>query len=453
MAIIAPGIGSGLDVNGIVERLMVLERRPLDLLGQQKDLASAQLSAYGRLRSAMATFQTAMQGLASLDKFRVFAPTSSNESVFTATADEGAAAGNFNVVVTSLASAHKLSSGPFAATTDTVGTGTLNVSVGASSFSLTIDGTNNTLAGIRDAINNSSSNTGVQASILTTTDGSRLVLTSAETGASKALSVTVTGDGDGNDTDNAGLSRLVWTSAGTRNLTQSQAAADAVFSVDGFAATSASNSVTGVIEGVTIDLKAAGSGTLTLSRDDAAIEANVQSFVDAYNALRQTIADLRGGELEAETTLLSIERGIQSVMNTSASITGSAFTSLFEIGISTNDEGDLELDAAAFAEALTTDFPGVSQLLGNEGQGFAFRLEAIADAYLDADGLIDAREDGLNENIEDIGERELDLERRLELVEARLRAQFSALDTLVAQLSATGNFLTQQLSLLSASKK
>ena len=439
-AISSPGIGSGLDINAIVGQLVALERRPLNLLEQRESFLRAELSAYGQLKSNVSTFRSAMAELASLDQFKVFSPVSSNEAAFTATADGNAAAGNVQVDVSSIAERQKLASSAYADAATVVGTGTLTISVGADSFDVIIDATNNTLAGIRDAINNAAGNTGISVSTLNTDDGSRLVFTADETGTANALTIAVAGD--------AGLSQLAYDAGGTQNLTEIQAASDAVLTVDGFTVTSSSNNITGVIQGVTLELNAIGAGELVLDRDNDAILENVQKFVDAYNELQNSIGEFRAGALEADSALLSIERSLQRTINTPGAIPGSVFTYLSEIGIRTGEDGDLALNDSDFLEAMNTDFPGVAQLFGASGEGVAFRLDALADRFLASDGLIDAREDGINDRIDDIEDRKDALERRLILTEARLRAQFTALDGLLSQLQSTSSFLTQQLAQL-----
>ena len=310
---------------------------------------------------------------------------------------------------------------------------------------MVIDGTNNTLAGIRSAINEASDNTGVTATIITADAGSYLVLTSDESGTANAISVTVAGDGDGNDADNAGLSQLVYVSGGTENLTELQAAADSVVAIDGFTITSSSNTVTSAVEGLSLKIEAIGSGTLNLRRDDTAIEASVQEFVDAYNELNNTIDAQRDGQLEAEGTLLTIENLIQNTFNTAANISGGAFSYLSEIGIRTNEEGDLTLDTSDLQTALNADFNGVAQVFANSTEGYVARLDSLVTSILQTDGVLDAREDGINTELETLADQKLVLERRLESIEARLLAQFTALDTLLSSLNNTSAFLSTQL--------
>lgn len=446
-ALTASGIGSGLDVNSIVSQLMSLERRPLDLLDKQSANLSSQISAYGQLKSALSTFQTAMQGLSSADKFQVYTATSSDQTIFSATADKTAVAGNHSIDVLALAQAHKLTSGSagsptYATDTTSIGqTGTLEITQDISgtprTFQVTIDSTNNTLAGIRDAINNSTNNTGVVASVVNTGTESKLVLSAKDTGLKNAITI------------GANTSSNISTALGFETLA-GNAAADASVKIDGITISSSSNSVSGALQGVTLSLNKVGSSqTLDVARDNTTVQASVQKFVDAYNDIRKVMKTLGAadGTLSGETVLNGIERKIQSVFNTSAS--GLAYTSLSEVGINTDPKtGDLTLDSTKLNTAMTANYSGVADLFSNSTQGFAVRYESMASSMIASDGIISTRTDGINSQISSLDKRRSDMEYRLTQTEAKLRAQYTALDGLVAQLQSTGNFLTQQLAKL-----
>ncbi len=451
-AIQAPGVGSGLDINSLVDQLVTLERQPLQAVQRQKSDIQAQLSSYGRFKSVVAEFRDAMQGLSSADSFQIFRASSSNESAFTASAGVDAAPGSYAIEVSSLASRHKLASEAFSDADSVVGEGTLTLANGADSFDVAIDAGNHTLAGIRDAINQAADNTGVTATVLRDDAGSRLVLTSRDSGTSNAIRVSVSGDGDGGDSDANGLSRLAF-DATSRNLNEIRAASDAVVNIDGFTVTSASNTVSGALQGVSLQLDAPGSGTLTVATDRDAIEDSAQSFVDAFNKLRDTIKNLRNGDLEADSTLLSIDNSVLRQINTRAGIPGSNFNYLTELGIEIDRYGQMSLDRGRFETALARDFDGVSRFFSDADNGIAARLENLGDQVLASGGLIDARESGLNTRIRSLDQQADRIDRRLVGTEARLRAQFTAMDSIVANLNATGDYLSQQLSGLSSLNK
>lgn len=449
----APGIGSGLDVNDIVTKLMEIERQPIDNLTSKKSFVNAQISAYGSLKSKVADFQTAMANLNSPQKFQVFKATSGSESVFSTSVSSNAVAGNYNVEVLSLAQRDKIATQSYTDSNTVVGEGTLNISIGSESFDLTIDSSNNTLAGIRDAINNAADNTGVSATIVTGDDGARLVLSSEETGVDNALRINVT-DSDGNNTDEAGLSALAYNPEGGVEFRAAiSSAQNAQIRIDGFDVSSNSNTFTGAIDGITINAASIGSSTLSVTRDDEQILESVEAFATAFNALRSEINKQRDGQLEADSTLLTLERQIFDVLNAGSSIDGSSFSYLIEAGVSIDKNGVMQVDSDRITEIMNTDFESFTNLFASENGGFAAKLSTLANGWLENNGLIDSREDGLKTQVEGIDDQILRMEDRMLSVEARIRAQFTALDTLVSSLNNTSNFLTQQLASLNNSNK
>jgi len=414
-AISSPGIGSGLDINGLIGALMAAERLPLGVMNTRKEELGTDLSAYGRLKGAISDFQSAMTGLGSTDKFSINAASSSNDGVFTVGASSTAAPGSYSIDFSDN------------------GTNHLRIDLGGNSFDVVIDASNDSLDGIKNAINSAADNTGVTATVITVDSGSRLLLSSDKTGAANSVT----------------LSDVSGSVAATLGTTTVTAAQDAIFTLDGNQVTSASNTVTGAIEGVTIELNALGAigstETLSVSRDTSAVKENVQTFVDAYNDLRGMIGYLSKGDLQGDNTLLSIQSQMRNILNTAPTGLGTSLQFLSEVGIKTSRTGDLELDSTLLNEKLAEDFNGVAELFANDNQGYAFRLEALADEQLAIDGIIDTREDGINARIGRIDTQIENFEYRLTLTEARYRAQFTALDGLLSSMQSTSSFLSQQL--------
>jgi len=443
MAITAAGAGSGLDIENIVRQLMTLERRPLDLLEQKEKDTQAQVSAYGTLKSAISTFQDAMAKLGTADKFRVFSPSNSNEEVLGATADSKAAAGIYNVEVRRLAQNHKLGSAQ-AAATDTFGGGAgdaITLTVGGASATIDLSSAM-TLGELRDAINSAPDNPGVTATILNLGDGQQhLILTSEESGYDQRIELSYGGALDANTLGLTTINR----DAADQPMTD-LLELDAQLSIDGYALTVPGNTVSGVLDGLTLDLKDVGSSTLKIERDLETVEASAQEFVDAYNALLKTIRDLQGDELSGDSSLRNIARDLRGVLNSGAGGLTGIFTSLSQVGIKSDPKtGEFVFNSADFREALELDFSAVSELFANDDQGFAFRFERLADRLLEQDGFIDLRVDSLNDRIRRFQTDQERMEWRLEVKEKALRAQYSALDTLVGNLQATSNFLFAQL--------
>lgn len=565
MAITVGGLGSGLDVNSIVEQLVEAERAPkatrLDIREAQ---LSAQLSSFGNLKSALAEFQTAVSGLASSNTFSSTKVSNSNGDLFTATASSIADAGDYTVEVHQLAQAHAVAtpSGVFSETSDVVGTGTLTIELGTTDYdpdsdtyngftpdadlsavTIEITESNNTLVGLRDAIN--ASGAGVQASIVNDGDGYRLLLRSEETGADRSFRITVADDdydaatNPSGNTDSSGLSLLAFNESAT-NLEQTRVAQDAQILVDGLAISSSSNTVTGAIDGVTLNLKSAdptASSNLTVTQDRDRPQKAINGFVAAFNNLVTTLDSLtdynpeteEAGALIGDSTVRNIESQLRREISSRFGWAGSAYRYLSDVGISTTRDGTLEIDQDRLSEALESDLDGVTALFTAKGRasdsliqvagsssrtqagrydiyisqlgsadgttdvagtiggveamgsgnllygtgaasglvleinggstgergtveftrGFADRLNTLLSDMLDSDeGLIASRLSGLEDRIADISEQRQDLNEYIADYEARTRAQFQYLDSLMAELTHTSNYLSQQLETL-----
>ncbi len=235
-------------------------------------------------------------------------------------------------------------------------------------------------------------------------------------------------------------------------MTQIQAADDASFIIDGtYTITRSSNTVTDAIQGVTLNLLevSTSAAQLDVVQDTGSVTTAVNGFVNAYNTLQNTLAGLSSGELSGDSTLRMLQGRIRSILNSTPTGLSGTYSSLSEIGVEFQKDGTLTLDSADLSSALKDDRTAVIDLFANDDQGYAFRLNALMDDTLDSDGLISARESGINASISTIKDGIERMETRLEIVESRLRAQFSALDLLVSNMQTTGNFLTQQLDRLS----
>ncbi len=436
----APGVGSGLDVGSIVDQLMSIERRPLNRLESSKQDLQVQLSAYGTLKSSLASFQTALSDLKTLNAFEVYTADSADETAFTATADSTAATGFTDIQVVSLAEAHKMGSLAIADTdTITLGGAGDQATFTVNGNAFTVSGGGMTLSQLRDAINDAPDNTGVSATIISENSGSnRLVLTARETGNANAIGLSFTGS-LGNDLGLADINDPL--------QLDSQLLVDGLYTI-----TRSSNTISDAISGITLNLKGETTAAvqLSVSRDTASVTESVQAFVDAYNELQTTIDSLsgKGNDLEADNTLRNIENQIKAVFNTPPGTINSSFTYLSEVGVSFQRDGKLSLDSDALQKAIDSDFSGMAELFASDDQGYLFRVDALVSTFVQTDGLIGIRQDGLNTRIDTVDQRILDMEYRLEIREQRLLNQFTALDALMGQLQGTSAFLTQQLASL-----
>jgi len=437
----SPGIGSGLDVQGIVSQLIQVEQRPILRNSERTVELQAALSGYGKLSSAMAEFQSAMQKLSSSDEFRIFSATSSDEDVVKASASSDAARGVFDVDVQRLAENHRMVAGTAFADTDATEVGTtgdtMTIAVGGGVLEIDLEGL--TLGAVRDAINDASNNPGVTATIVTDDTGNYLTLTGGETGSDNFVTVTF-GGADPFSFENLNVDR-------DGDAAFTAADLDAVVVLENrFTVTSNRNSIADAVTGLTLDLESVGTSTVRIDRDTAAVGDNVRSFVSAYNGVVSTIDELKGGVLEGDTsTLAFIESQLRSVLLEGVGVEGAVYSQLFEIGISTTREGTLEVENDSLNRALEGNFEDVATLFSAPERGYALRFDSLADDFLSASGIFSSREDSLGNQIDILKDRKIELERRLALKEARLFAQFSQLDGLLASLNATSDYLTQQL--------
>ena len=446
----ASGIGSGLDVASIVSQLMQVERQPITAINTKETTIKSKISAYGQLSSALATLKTAATALNTPSKINVFKASFTDSTFGTSSATSSAAAGTYQVDVTNLASAHTIAMTTAAASSSTVvGDGSLQITSGSNSFSLTIDNTNDTLAGIRDAINNSTNNTSVNASIVTDSNGARLVLAAKNSGAANAISVAVTPSGG------TGLNALSYT-AGNYAMTQGNAAQDASVKINGIAISSASNTVSSAITGVTLTLtKANSSSVLTVSRDTTALTQAASDFAKAYSSLVSTAKSLtaydpvakKGSTLTGDGTTSLLMSNLRSALSTVPSSVTGVYSTLAQVGISIQADGSMSVDSTKLQSAIDNHFTNLQSVLGGYGKS----ISDLATALTDSNGVVQSRVSGLNSSYKSYENQKARLESRMTVIEANYKRQYSALDTLVAKMNSTSSYLTQQITKLNAS--
>jgi flagellar hook-associated protein 2 len=449
----SPGIGSGLDVNGLVTQLVAAAKTaPQNAIDKRRDTNGAELSAIGSLKSALSAFQDSLSSLADGSAFTQFLATASSTEHFSAIADATAAAGTYSVDVQQLATAEKASSGAFAANT-TLSTGQLTITVGTQSMTVAVGSGTSSLAQLAGAINRNANNPGVTAAVVHAADGDHIVLTSTRTGAANAFSVTGTGDVAGLSYDPA---------TGTGGLTSVTHAQDAKLSIDGFDVTSASNAVQGAIQGVTINLTAVSGttpDTLTVAADNDSIQKAVQTFVDNYNKLVGTTKTLtsydsgsgKAGALLGDSTMLGITSRLSRALGTQFGSSGDAVRSLADIGIKFEVDGSLSLDDDKLSAALAGSPEQVKNLFGNT-TGLGQSLTPMLEGYLQTGGILDGRTDSLNQSNQSLDDAQSQLDARMDALTQMYTAQFTKLDQLLTSLNSTSSFLTQQLANVSSSQ-
>ncbi len=445
--------GSVINVSQLVSELVSATQAPQQaLISQQTQAVTTQISALGTLKSALSTFQSSLGSLDTASAFGTLQATSSSPSVFTAAATSGATLGSYAITVSQLAQAQQLRSNVFAAGgSSTVGTGTLSLSLGGTSFSVAIDSSNDTLAQIAAAINTAAGNPGITANVLTGSDGAYLVLSSSLTGAANTISVTETDGGNG-------LAALTYGSGNPGNYTQQTAAQDAQFSIAGVSATSPSNTVTNAISGVTLNLlttNVGSSATLTVSDDTATIENNVAGFVSAYNTLVGTLNQLgsydattnTAGPMMGNAVLTGIQNQIRGALYSIVDTGSTTYNTLASVGITTNSDGTLSLNQTTLSSALATNFSAVSQLFSGQS-GVATSLNSLITSALGADGSVTADSQTLVEQENALTQQTDQLNTQMAALSASLTQQYSALNALLSSLQTTSAYLSQAFATL-----
>ncbi|MEA3115537.1 MAG: flagellar hook-associated protein 2 [Caballeronia sp.] len=463
---------ASLDVSALVTSLVnaKVAGQTGSLIAQQRN-DNTKLSAIGALQAGLSALQAGIAPLSNGTALGQFTATTDGTGL-TASGSSGAATGSYSVAVTQIASAQTLSSAAFGATT-ALGTGTMNVSVGDKSMSVDITSANNTVSGIASAINSSSSNPGVTATVVTGTDGAHLILRSSATGASNTIDVSV-----GTVTDDAGLSSLGVTStagasaadpstitsasasaSATSPWTQTESAKDAMFTIDGTAGTSSSNTVTTAIQGVTLNLTAAAIGvpagtpqTLTVAQDTTSASTAINNFVNLYNTLVTTYGQVagfdsskakgaQGGPLLGNSMFNTVKGTLASIVSGGVK-NGSSNISLGAIGIALNKDGTLTADSTKMANELTSNPQGVAALF-NSTTGVAAKMTKSLNGFLGEGGLIANNQDPLNADLKGISTQQDTLASYSAQLTHQYQAQFTALNTVMATMNKNSQYLTQ----------
>ncbi|MCD0418436.1 flagellar filament capping protein FliD [Rubrivivax sp. JA1024] len=469
------GLGSGINVEAVVTQLMSVEKRPLNLLQQANSTLNTRLSAVGKLTSYTSEMRDAANALSSVLLWKQTAATSSDSAAVGVSSAGGAVAGSYAIGVQQLASTQTVASQRFAASDTVVGTGTLKIELGSwtgeptptgfsakSEVTVTIGEEDNTLEKIRDKIN--AAGAGVTATIVTDSQGARLALRSASTGAESAFRVTATETADDGSTT-TGLSTLGFSAVGASAMTRTQTAADAVATINGIQVTSASNKLENVAEGLTLTLNKTTTSAVEVkvNADDEAVTKAVDTFVKAFNQLASYIAEQtkydadtkKGGTLQGDRTTVSLQSQLRNVINEGSSAS-SVYGRLSDVGISMGANGQLSVDSTKLKNALTSQREELRKVFAEDadttaGSGFMDRFRDLGNAVLGSEGLLTTRTSGIQSQIQQNEKSQDAFEVRLALAEARLRRQYQALDTSMTTLSGLSSYVTQQLAALNKS--
>ncbi|WP_444994893.1 flagellar filament capping protein FliD [Aliikangiella sp. IMCC44359] len=439
------GLGSGLDVKSIVDALVTAEKTPkTNSLDRLETDVTLTLSGLGALNSSLDDLKSAALSLSLSSNFSQRSVSVSDQSFYTATASTTASPGSYNIEVESLAAGSKHETQIFTSgSSTTFGDGTLTFTVGVNTFDVAVSATD-TLDTIRDNINAVAGNDGlVSVNLLNNVSngvdtGSVLTFNSSTTGAGNDLVITYSGD--------ASLADLAPGVA-------TQSASDASIKVDGLTATSATNKFTDIIQDVTIDVsKTHATGitdSLDITLDTAGTKSLISGFVDAFNAFVDVSKQLgsantdQPGLLVGDYTLRQASSQIRNLFSSPITTATGSFNTLSSIGISTKQDGTLEIDNDTLDAAIESDFEKLDELFSGDN-GFATKLRDLVDNYTGVNGVITSREQSLNDQLGKIADDRISLSLRIEQLELRLTKQFATMDAIVAQLNSTQSYIKQQ---------
>lgn len=451
MGISSTGLGSNLNVEAIVQKLVAVERKPIDDLGVASDKIKTKISVFGKVQSALSALRDAAAKLTKPETWQSITAASSDATIVSATGGAGAAEGSYAMNVTRLAASQSLSS-PMFKKDEKLGGGTLTLELGEwnadhSTFTakagttpktVTIDPARDSLGDIRDKIN--SAGAGVVASLVNDVNGSRLVIRSRETGADNGFRLTAA-PSEPPEPGKPSLADLSFGLAGqSSKMTEDMRAANAQLTVNGLSITSASNTIDSAIDGVTFNVMKTGTATVTASQDKDALKKVVTEFVTAYNSAVSLLRDntkydadnKTAATLQGDSTAVGIQNRLRGAIAAGTSLAG-AFGHLSDIGMSMGVNGSITINDAKFTKALSqrADMKQLFMAIDKDNadnSGIAVKLRTMADQMLGMDGSLTTRTKGLQENLKSNGKRADAMEDRVAAYEKRIRNQYTVLD-------------------------
>ncbi|KAF0188183.1 MAG: flagellar capping [Desulfobulbaceae bacterium] len=468
MSITFSGLATGLDTDKILTQLMEIERNPITRLETKKKNETARLEAYAQFKTTLDGLKTAVSDMTLTSQVRSNTVSVSGSAPFTATS-ANANSGSYNVSVKQLAQVQKTSSAGYTSQTDALlGNGTFTLSKGGTDTVITVDSTNNSLLGLAAAINEQSATTGIKAAIIN--DGSATPYRLALTGVDSGTTFTTT-------------NTLAPTAMVT---TTTQAAQQAEAYIDGIKVVSNSNTISGAISGVTLNLNGVSEAAvvpvtvpptppyktslLEIKSDTGALKEKLTNFVSSYNKTMDWIlsgyaefggatvpdddpdtVDLLGSVLRGDSSISSVKRGLQSALSSVINTSGS-MKLLSELGITTQLNGTLSQNNVKMDAALADNFEGVVKLLAGEDStdGVMKKFNSyLLTVTSGTTGLYATKKANYSLSAKRIDDQILNMEPRMVKKEARLRAQYTAMENIVSGLNAQGSFLTQQMDMLS----
>lgn len=455
----SPGIGSGLDIKSIVSQLVALEKRPLETLKVRAAEAQTKISVFGQIKSMVSTLADTVGKLTSVTGWNAVSASSSDSAFVTASAIGGTQPTSFNVEVQGLAKAQASYSMALLPVGGAIGAGSIRLEIGQWSgavfapgsgtpVDITISATD-TVSDVASKINGA--NAGVTATVLSDASGERLLLRGKNTGVEAGYQLSILSDADSDPGDALGLSRLVVGS------TTNQAASNATATINGIAVSSATNTFSNSISGVTFTAvkETTGPVAITIAKDTSVVEKNIADFVKAYNEINGVLNEATkfdagtktGGLLQGDSTTLNLQNALRAAIQ-SVSTASPLFGTLSAIGISQLRGGDLELNSAKLGTAMQ-NMDDLRDLFRSttpgSAEGLAVRIKNLTTTLLASDGYFTRKDDSLKRSLESNSREQVRVNDRASKVEATLNRRYSALDAQMASLNALNTYMTQQI--------
>jgi flagellar hook-associated protein 2 len=470
-SIILPGlgIGSGLDTGAIVKALVEADKAAKQgQIDRGSKANTASISGIGSLKSLLATFQASMKTLGNTTEpqFTGFAASSSDPKVVTVTANNSAVNGIYKVNVSQLATGSKVATAAFdggsKASVNGGAAGVLTISQGvpggaAKTYELVIP-KDSTLESVAKSLNEQYQFSGLSANVVTDNFGSRLVVSSSNTGAKTDISLS----GAGLDVDGTKVIPAVSTKASAGSV--GSLALDALFTVDGLAISSATNKLENTVSGLSMNLQATGQSQLLVTTNTDGLKSSIQKFVDAYNAVANAITsltkpsiDANGNPKSAALTGDAMPRSILAAMRGPLAEAGNGdrLTVLSQLGITTDQKtGALSFDTNKFSIAMNDKkLSGEVQNLFSGDNGLLSRMSKAITPYTETGGILDTRSNALTKTQTKLSNDQAALDRRIEILTTVLTKRYNDMDSLVGKLKATANNITSMFEAMSAQQR
>lgn len=435
------GVGSGLELNSLLEQIQQSEQAKLEPIQQQAESEEAQISAYGKIKSDLSQFQSSAEKLNDPATFESLSTNVEGSGVSAVSSDD-AQPGQYDVQVDRLASASSIVTERLETSDESIidGDQSLSFSLAEGDIDPISIADGSSLEDMRDAVN-AQSDGRLNASIINDGEGYRLAVNSTETGADASI-------------ESTNFSDILSADAQTSDAQVVQAGEDAAFNVNGIDITSPTNQVEDAIQGVTLNLTEAGaSSTVTVEQDSESIRDQVAAFVDDYNTLKGTIGeqtafDAESGEA-AELSGDSATRAVESSLRTALSsvVEGDGFNVLSDAGISLQLDGTLAIDEDELDSAIANQPDELASFFAgdSENSGLAGQISAAIDQQIGTNGRLNGAITTSENQLDRLSDRFSITEQRINENVERYRAEFSALDSMVGDMNQTSAYLTEQL--------